>query len=261
MNRIQRTMIRCKVEKEKALACFLTAGYPTPEELLPLVCAIEKGGADIIELGMPFSDPMADGPVIQLSSQIALQQGVTLEWMLSQVRLIRQRSEIPIVLMGYLNPIIAYGAEKFFNDSSLAGVDGIILPELPLEEQGRYADLISANRLANILLVTPTTSTKRIVLIDKGSSGFLYCVSTAGVTGSPKSKIDTNYIKKVKTTAKKNPVLVGFGIKSAEDAKRAVLNADGVIVGSALIELIGKGKSLAAIEVFVRGIKNGMQKR
>ena len=196
MNRLQQTLIRCAAQKEKALACFLTAGYPTPEELLPLVCTIEKGGADIIELGMPFSDPLADGPVIQHSSQIALQQGVTLDWILAQVRLIRQRSNIPIVLMGYLNPIIAYGTKKFFTTAASAGADGIILPELPLEEQGRYADLINDNKLANILLVTPTTMPARIAQIDKRSSGFLYCVSTAGVTGSRKNIIDNSYIKR-----------------------------------------------------------------
>ena len=260
MNRIQKTMIRCAAQNEKALACFLTAGYPTPEELLPLLGAIEKGGADIIELGMPFSDPMADGHVIQLSSHVALQQGVTLEWILSQVPLIRRRSDIPIVLMGYLNPIMAYGAEKFFATAARTGVDGIILPEIPLEEQDRYADFIEGNKLANILLVTPTTSSERITLIDRRSSGFLYCVSTAGVTGSRKSKIDTNYIKKVKTSAKKNPILVGFGISTAEDARRAVRNADGVIVGSALIELIGRGKSLAVVESFVRAIKEGISR-
>ena len=137
MNRLRQTMIRCAAQKEKALACFLTAGYPTPDALLPLVGAIEKGGADIIELGMPFSDPMADGPVIQLSSYVALQQGVTIDWILSQVRLIRRRSDIPIVLMGYLNPILAYGSEKFFTTAARVGADGIILPELPLEEQDR----------------------------------------------------------------------------------------------------------------------------
>jgi tryptophan synthase alpha chain len=259
MNRLQQTMLHCKEQKEKALACFITAGYPTPEELLPLLGAIEKGGADIIELGMPFSDPMADGPVIQLSSHIALQQGVTLDWILSQVVLMRKRSNIPIVLMGYLNPILAFGANKFFNAAAKAGVDGIILPEIPLEEQDRYADLINNSKLSNILLVTPTTPAERIALIDRRSSGFLYCVSTAGVTGSKKKKIDINYAKRVKSSAKKNPVLVGFGISTAEDARRAVRIADGVIVGSALIELIGKGKSLAVVESFVRSIKEGMQ--
>jgi tryptophan synthase alpha chain len=259
MNRLRQTMIRCAAQKEKALACFLTAGYPTPDALLSLVGAVEKGGADIIELGMPFSDPLADGPVIQLSSHVALQQGVTIDWILSQVRLIRRRSDIPIVLMGYLNPIIAYGAEKFFTTAARVGVDGIILPELPLEELDRYADLIKANNLSNILMVTPTTPPERISLIDKRSSGFLYCVSTTGVTGSAKNRIDTNYIKRVKSSAKKNPILVGFGIRTAGDARRAVRDADGVIVGSALIELIGKGKSLAMVESFVRRIKTGMQ--
>lgn len=259
MNRLQQTMIRCAANKEKALACFLTAGYPTLDALLPLVGAVEKGGADIIELGMPFSDPLADGPVIQHSSHIALQQGVTLDWILSQVRLIRRSSDIPLVLMGYLNPILAYGEAKFFAAAARAGVDGIILPELPLEESDRYADLFKANNLANILLVTPTTLPVRIALIDKQSSGFLYCVSTTGVTGSTKNKIDISYIKAVKSSAKKNPVLVGFGIRSVEDARRAVRTADGVIVGSALIELIRKGKSLTAVESFVRGIKTGMQ--
>jgi tryptophan synthase alpha chain len=259
MNRIQETMNRCFMQKEKALACFLTAGFPTPEELFPLVGAIERGGADIIELGMPFSDPLADGPIIQHSSQIALQQGVTLEWILSQVRLIRNRSNIPIVLMGYLNPILAYGSSKFFTDAASAGVDGFILPELPLEESDRFIDLFKANNLANILLVTPTTLPSRISLIDKQSSGFLYCVSTTGVTGSSKNRMDTRYIQKVKSSAKKNPVLVGFGIRTAEDARHAVRTADGVIIGSALIEIIGKGKSLASIESFVRGIKTGMQ--
>src|ERR1035437_360973 len=162
MNRIQGTMNRCVVQKEKALVCFLTAGFPTPEELFPLVGAIERGGADIIELGMPFSDPLSDGPVIQHSSQIALEQGVTLEWILSQVRLIRNRSNIPIVLMGYLNPIMAYGSSKFVTSAALAGVDGFILPELCLEESDRFADLFKANNLANILLVTPTTLASRI---------------------------------------------------------------------------------------------------
>lgn len=258
-NRIQQAMIRCAMQKEKALACFLTAGYPTPDSFLSLVGAIENGGADIIELGMPFSDPLADGPVIQYSSHIALQQGVTLNWILSQVRLIRHSSEIPIVLMGYLNPILAYGEAKFFTAASRAGVDGIILPELSLEESDRYADHIKGNNLVNILLVTPTTLPARISLIDKRSSGFLYCVSTTGVTGSPKNRIDTRYISAVKSSAKKNPVLVGFGIRSAKDARRAGSTTDGVIIGSVLIEMIRKGKSLRAVESFVRGIKTGMQ--
>lgn len=258
-NRIQQTMIRCTAQKKKVLACFLTAGYPTKMSLLPLVGAVEKGGADIIELGMPFSDPLADGAVIQHSSHIALQNGVTLEWILSQVRLIRLRSEIPIVLMGYLNPIMAYGTAKFLSAAAKAGVDGIILPELPLEESNRYRELFKVYNIADILLVTPTTKPSRIRQIDKQSSGFLYCVSTTGVTGSSKTRLNANYIKSVKSSAKKNPVLVGFGIRTPEDAHRAIQNADGVIIGSALIELIRKGNKLTAIESFVRSIKTAMQ--
>ena len=259
MNRLQQKMTYSAARKEKSLACFLTAGYPTLDALLPLVRAVEKGGADIIELGMPFSDPLADGPVIQHSSHVAIQQGATLDWILSRVQLIRKTSDIPIVLMGYLNPIFAYGPHKFFAASACAGVDGLILPELPFEESNRLGDLFESNNLANILLVTPTTPPERIALIDKKSSGFLYCVSTTGVTGSSKRRIDDSYVRAVKKSAKINPVLVGFGIRSAEDARRAAHAVDGVVVGSAIIELIRKGKSLAALESFVRGLKIGMQ--
>jgi len=226
--------------------------------LLSLVLAVEKGGADIIELGMPFSDPLADGPIIQYSSRIALQKGVTLDWIFAQVRLIRSRSEIPIILMGYLNPVLAYGPSKFFKAASLAGVDGVILPEIPLEESGRFSKLFKKNNLANILLVTPTTPPARITLIDRQSGGFLYCVSTSGVTGKAGKKIDPKYLKAVKSSAKKNPVLVGFGIRTSEDARRVAGSVDGVIIGSALIEIIRNGKSLKDIEKYIRGIKSGM---
>ena len=259
MNRITETLQALSARKEKALACFLTAGFPTIGATLPLVSEIEKGGADIIELGMPFSDPLAEGPVIQNSSYVAIEQGVTLDKILSYVKTVRQSSEIPLVLMGYLNPILAYGAEKFFHAAASAGVDGLILPELPLEESGRYKSMFENSGLTNIILVTPTTPSERITIIDRASEGFLYCVSTTGVTGSAGHSASIKYISTVKKSAKKNPVLVGFGISSAEDARRAVQNADGVIVGSALIEFIGKGKSLEAIESFVRGIKTGMQ--
>ena len=259
INRINQKMIHCKANKEKALACFLTAGYPAPDKLLSLVDAIEKGGADIIELGMPFSDPLADGPMIQYSSRIALQKGVTLDWIFSQVRLIRSKSEIPIILMGYINPILAFGAAKFFKTASRAGVDGVIIPEIPLEESGRFSELIKENKLANILLVTPTTLPDRIAAIDKQSNGFLYCVSTTGVTGLVKKRIDTKYLKVVKSSAKENPVLVGFGIRTSEDARRVASSVDGVIIGSALIEKIRKGKSLKDVENYVRGIKASMK--
>jgi tryptophan synthase alpha chain len=248
-------MKQLALHKEKALVCFLTAGFPTLDATVPLVRAVEKGGADIIELGMPFSDPIADGPVIQHSSQIALQQGMTLDTILSNVQSIRRQSDIPLVLMGYLNPIVAYGAEKFFTAAAFTGVDGIILPELPFEESGRYKEILESNNLANILLVTPTTPPGRIALIDQASRGFLYCVSTTGVTGASKKSISDRYLRAVKKSAKKNPVLVGFGITSSNDAHRIARAADGVIVGSALIRMIRGKKYLKPLEAFVRQMK------
>jgi tryptophan synthase alpha chain len=258
MNRITEKLQSLSARKEKALVCFLTAGFPTIDATVPLVLEIEKGGADIIELGMPFSDPLADGPVIQHSSQVALSQGITLDKILSHVKTIRQSSEIPLVLMGYLNPILAYGVEKFFNLAAKAGVDGVILPELPFEESNRYRSILDSAGLANILLVTPTTPSERIVLIDRASSGFLYCVSSTGVTGSANKSLSGSYITVVKNNAKRNPVLVGFGIKTPADARRIAHLADGVIVGSALVQRIAREDSPKEIGAWVRELKEAL---
>jgi tryptophan synthase alpha chain len=258
MNRITEKLHTLSARKEKALVCFLTAGFPTVGATVPLVLEIEKGGADIIELGMPFSDPLADGPVIQHSSQVALSQGITLDKILSYVKTIRQSSGIPLVLMGYLNPILAYGAEKFFNAAARSGVDGVILPELPFEESNRYKSILDSAGLANILLVTPTTPPERIVKIDRASSGFLYCVSSTGVTGSANKILSDSYFGIVKNNAHKNPVLVGFGIKTPENARRIAQHADGVIVGSALIKKIAQGASIIEISNWVRRMKEAL---
>ena len=172
MNRITQKLQALAARNEKALACFITAGFPTIDTTVPFVKEIEKGGADIIELGMPFSDPLAEGPIIQHSSQVALSQGTTLNIVLSQVRIIRRHSNIPIVLMGYLNPILSYGANKFFHVAAQAGVDGMVLPELTYEESGRYRALLEDAGLGNILLVTPTTPAKRIAMIDRSIQWF-----------------------------------------------------------------------------------------
>jgi tryptophan synthase alpha chain len=255
MNRITKKLQSLSARKEKALACFLTAGFPTIDATIPFVSEIENSGADIIELGMPFSDPLAEGPVIQHSSQVALKQGITLDKVLSCVKTIRQSSEIPLVLMGYLNPILAYGAERFFKAAASAGVDGVILPELPFEESGRYKSVFESSGLANIILVTPTTPLRRIAQIDRASEGFLYCVSTTGVTGSTVHANNSMYISNVKKSARKNPVLVGFGIKTPADARRIAQYADGVIVGSALVQRIARGDSPRKIGVWVRQLK------
>jgi tryptophan synthase alpha chain len=258
MNRISQTLDSLKTRNEKALVCFLTAGFPTLDATVPLVLELEKGGADVIELGMPFSDPLADGPVIQQSSQTALRQGITLDRILSYVKQIRMSSEIPLVLMGYLNPILSYGSENFFIAAANAGVDGIILPELPLEESRGYKTIFKRTGLVQILLVTPTTPPERIGLIDRASHGFLYCVSSTGVTGATKKVQNGSYLSSVKRNAKINPVLVGFGIKTPNDVRRTARIADGVIVGSALIQKIEKRESPQKIGAWVRQLKKAM---
>lgn len=240
--RIDEKLADVKAQKEKALTLFLTAGFPELHSTPDLVLELEHAGADIIELGMPFSDPLADGPVIQQSSAIALKNGTTLNSILLDVKTIRKTSEVPIVLMGYVNPILRYGAEKFFANAHAAGVDGIILPEVPKEEAPRFSEMIRASKLSNILLVAPTTSDARIEEIDQESSGFLYCVSTTGVTGTHGQAPAQEYIRRVKTHAKKNPVLVGFGISTPKDARAIAHDCDGVIVGSALIKRIMRGR-------------------
>jgi tryptophan synthase alpha chain len=257
-NRISSTLHSLKRQNGKALVCFQTAGFPTPGMTVPFVLSLAKGGADLIEIGMPFSDPLADGPLIQHSSQVAIRQGITLDKILSYVRTIRRRSEVPLILMGYLNPILNYGIEKFFAAAAHAGVDGFILPELPFEESGRYQEVFETNRLANILLVTPTTPADRIKAIDRASSGFLYCVSRTGVTGFAGHAIHGSYIEKVKKTARKNPVLAGFGIKTPDDAHRIARHADGVIVASTLIRKIIDGESPHQLALAVRRLKEAM---
>ncbi len=257
-NRILKTLSSLSKRNEKALALFITAGYPKLNSTVPLALKIVRAGADIIEIGMSFSDPLADGPIIQLSSQQAIKNGITIDIILEQVREIRKHSEIPLVLMGYLNPILHYGQERFFIDAAKAGVDGIILPEIPLEESKRFLSLNRKYHFVDILFVSPATSDKRIRSIDKTISGFLYCVSTTGVTGRSNIGNIDSYIKRVKRNAKNNPVLVGFGIKNPTDAQCVAQYADGVIIGSALIKKIARGESMKKISEWVRQLKKAM---
>ncbi len=238
---------------------FITAGFPDKEATPEIVLELEKGGADVIEIGMPFSDPLADGLVIQQSSASALRNGVTLDSILEDVKAIRRNSGIPIVLMGYLNPILRYGAERFFRSASEAGVDGVILPEVPKEESGAYAHLIQANGMSNILLVAPTTPDERIAEIDSESGGFLYCVSTTGVTGRSTAHAVDEYVSRVKSIARKNPVLVGFGISTPREAEAYSRYADGVIVGSALIQRISRGYRNGRLREWVAEFKNAIR--
>jgi tryptophan synthase alpha chain len=207
---------------------------------------------------MPFSDPLADGPIIQKSSMIALRNGVTLPIVLDTVAEVRRRVQLPLVLMGYLNPVLHFGPARFFSEAAQRGVDGVIFPELPLEEAGRFAEDIGENGLAQIQLVTPMTPEPRICTLDNLSSGFLYCVSTTGVTGGENIGPVTDYVRKVKRVATKNAVLVGFGISSPRAAMASARDADGVIVGSALLKKLSEGMSLIEIQKLTREFKDAI---
>jgi tryptophan synthase alpha chain len=257
-NRLIIKLTQVREQNNKTLVLFLTAGYPQLDSTVPLALELAKAGADIIELGMSFSDPLADGPIIQASSQQAIKNGITLDLIFSQVKEIRKHSDIPLVLMGYLNPILHYGEERFYADAKNAGVDGIILPEVPLEESGRFLLLNQKFNFADILFVSPATSDDRIKNIDKAVSGFLYCVSSTGVTGKSNIGNIGSYIDHVKKNAKNNPVLVGFGIKTPADAQYIAQHADGVIVGSAFIQKIAQEESLQQLGDFVRQLKEAI---
>ncbi len=265
-DRLQKRLEGLRSRKKRALAFFYTAGYPAIDSTVQVGRALAAGGADIIELGMPFSDPLADGPVIQKSSEVALRNGMSLKLLLEHVRLLRNEVDVPIVLMGYLNPIMRYGSKKFFADAGTAGVDGIILPELPLEEAGRYAGELRDAGIAQILLVTPTTPPARLAEIDSLASGFVYCVSMTGVTGGQVAGGVSEYLRGVRERVTKNPMLVGFGISTPDQAAAMGVEADGVIIGSALIrhlETVRQWKtsdSEEALSGWVRGFREALDR-
>jgi len=241
MNRIQSVFENRKGD-EKLMSLFITAGYPDLDSTTDLILGFEKNGADIIELGMPFSDPLADGPTIQHSSDVAIQNGITMNRIFEMVQKVRKESEIPIILMGYMNPVLRYGVQNFTKKAAEAGVDGLIIPDIPLEEDGMIKEHAKKNGLDVIHLVAPNTSDARMKLADENSQGFVYCVSVTGVTGARDgdevSKSVSRFIERVRANITTNPVMVGFGIKSYKDAKSIASNADGFIVGSALIDTI-----------------------
>lgn len=249
----------------KIMSLFLTAGYPDPEATVELILGFEENGVDIVELGMPFSDPLADGPTIQYSSNLAIEQGITMKKILKIVEKVREQSQIPIILMGYINPVIRYGVEQFCKDAAAAGVDGLIIPDIPIEESGIMKKQAEENGLPIIYLVAPNTSDERMQKIDAQSQGFVYCVSVTGVTGAREgdevAKSVQRFISRVKENVTRNPKMVGFGIKSHEDAQRIAADMDGFIVGSALIDTIRKHYPEEGwkdeVFAFVRSLKYG----
>ena len=258
-------LFRNRDKDSKVMSLFLTAGYPDLDATVDLILGFEKNGTDMVELGMPFSDPLADGPTIQYSSNKAIENGITMMGIFEMVREVRQHSEIPIILMGYVNPVMRYGVEDFCKNASDAGVDGLIIPDLPVEESGILEDKARKYGLPIIYLVAPNTSDERMQLIDDKSEGFVYCVSVTGVTGARDGEEVSNsvnrFIERVKTNITKNPRMVGFGIKSHEDALTIARDMDGFIVGSALIETIRTHYPdenwKDEVFAFVRGLKYG----
>lgn len=263
-NRIDKLFL----EKQKnILNVYCTAGYPRLHSTIEVMEALQNSRADIIELGIPYSDPIADGPVIQQSNMQALQNGMTIKILFDQLQDFRKSSsfgEVPVILMGYLNPVLQYGIEKFCADAALVGIDGIILPDLPMHEfETDYQQHFNKHQLAFIFLVTPETSEERIRKIDKLGKGFIYAVSSSTTTGNAKQPADSNEMDKQKTYFKKlqdmklvNPVLVGFGIKDKETFEAACTFTNGAIIGSAYINVLKDTVDIAQVtKDFINTIK------
>lgn len=245
---------------QNVLSVFYTAGFPTLKDTAEIAKNLEKAGANIIEIGIPFSDPVADGPTIQASNKVALDNGMSVKLLLEQVKEIRKAVNTPIILMGYLNPVMQYGFEKFCKDSVEAGVDGLILPDLPLDEfKSEYKQLTESLQLDMIFLISPTTSEDRIRIIDDLSSGFVYAVSSSSTTGVKKgfTADQEAYFKRISTMKLRNPVLIGFGISDNQTFSKASEFASGAIVGSAFVNLLKDSNNFEDdILTFVKNLKS-----
>ncbi|MBI2417964.1 MAG: tryptophan synthase subunit alpha [Ignavibacteriales bacterium] len=240
----------------KALAVFLTAGFPSADTYVDTACSLLDAGADILEIGIPFSDPLADGPIIQQSSQLALDNGIRLKDVFTYCEQIRERTSKKLVAMGYANPILSYGVEKFMTDAASAGFDGLIVPDVPYDEYENFYGQINKS-LETILLVTPVTTPERIALVDKKSKGFLYYVSVAGITGTHSWSGDViGSLQRVRAMGLQNKLMVGFGVSSAGDIHKIKGHCDGVIVGSAIIKrLLDEPQNIKRVEEFVASLK------
>lgn len=250
MSRIQELFKR---KNKNILNVYCTAGYPELDSTLEVMKALQDSGADLIELGMPYSDPLADGPIIQASSSIALRNGMTIAKLFKQLKDLRADAaegglgiHVPVILMGYLNPILQYGFERFCADAEAVGVDGLILPDLPIYEfETEYGEIIKKHNLDFIFLVTPETSEERIKKLDSLSSGFLYAVSSSSTTGKNKEFATAEqYLQKLESMNLNNPVLVGFGIRDRETFEAACKHTNGAIIGSAYIKALNYGPNV-----------------
>jgi tryptophan synthase alpha chain len=244
MNRIDKLF---REKRKNILSVYFTAGYPELDDTVKVIKSLEKIGVDLLEIGVPFSDPMADGPVIQSSGSQALKNGMSLSVLFNQLSTVRESVSIPLVLMSYLNPIVQFGFENYCKQAANCGIDGLIIPDLPyVEYMESYKSVAEEYGLHVIMLITPETSEERIRLIDQNTSGFIYMVSSASVTGARNSFSDENlaYFRRVNKMQLKNPRLIGFGISNKETFESACHESSGAIIGSKFISLLGSEKSI-----------------
>lgn len=244
-------------KKNKVLNVYCTAGFPQADSTIKVMKALQENGANIIELGMPYSDPLADGEVIQSSSSKALSNGMTITRLFEQLKAFHEEVSVPLILMGYMNPVLQYGFEKFCKDAAVVGVDGLILPDLPEHEfEAEYGSMIKKYELDFIFLVTPETSNERIKKLDELSTGFLYAVSSSSTTGKDKDfDAVEKYLLRLKNMNLKNPILVGFGIKDRATFETACKYANGAIIGTAFIKAIENAHDVEAeTKIFLESI-------
>jgi tryptophan synthase alpha chain len=252
MNRINQKL----QENKKLLSIYFTAGYPNIDDTVSIIQNLEKSGVDMIEIGLPFSDPLADGPTIQASSAAALKHGMTTEKLFKQLKNIRQSVSIPLIIMGYFNPVLQYGVEAFCKKCQDIGIDGLIIPDLPADIYDEYyKTTFEKYGLINVFLITPQTSEKRIHYIDSISNGFIYMVSSASTTGAQTDfdSIQTDYFKRIANMQLRNPQIVGFGISNNDTFTQATQYAKGAIIGSAFIKHLSK-HGINEIDSFVKQI-------
>lgn len=253
MNRIKQLL----QDDKKILSIYFTAGFPELNDTVSILEKLQEAGADLVEIGLPFSDPLADGPTIQQSSTRALKNGMNTRVLFTQLKDIRKRVHIPLVIMGYFNPILQFGFEAFCRECHNIGIDGLILPDLPLREYRReYEAVCRKFDLLNIFLITPQTSPERIREIDASSDGFIYMVSSASTTGARKGfgPTETAYFQRISEMKLQNPAIVGFGISNADTFRQATAHARGAIIGSAFINHL-EAEGPEGIPAFIRGIR------
>ena len=253
MNRINQTLNQDK----KLLSIYFTAGFPQLEDTVPILEQLQEAGVDMIELGLPFSDPLADGPTIQESSTQALRNGMTTDKLFTQLEGIRARIHVPLIVMGYFNPMMQYGVERFCKRCQEVGIDGLIIPDLPADVyHTQYQSLFQQNGLLNMFLITPQTPDERIRYIDQVSEGFIYMVSSAATTGAQGSFGDTqqHYFQRIADMKLQSKLLVGFGISNAETYQSAVAHSQGAIIGSAFIKHL-EANGNQSVQAFVKTIR------